>query len=304
MGEKTAISWTDHTFNPWWGCSHAGPGCEFCYAEVWAARYGFDVWGPGKPRRYFGDKHWHEPIKWNNIATVAGVRRRVFCASMADVFDNEVDQVHRERLWTLIRHTPNLDWIIVTKRIGNVMSMLPQDWMFLGRGYRNVWLLVTVCDQKEADRDIPKLLRTPAAVHGISYEPALGPLRLPFLVRGAVGYLTGGRGVKDGEPWFVDAGGTQWSAYDVEIEGINWAICGGESGPNARECEGGIEAAARSLRDQCRLTDGRIAFHMKQMGGRKRPMPPIPDDLMIREWPKQLAPELAADDPNGGATDG
>src|SRR5258706_450821 len=101
MGERTDISWTDHTFNPWWGCTKVGPGCDHCYAEALALRFG-TRWGVGQPRRFFGDKHWNEPRRWHKKALAVGNRRRVFCASMADVFDNEVEQEHRERLWSLI----------------------------------------------------------------------------------------------------------------------------------------------------------------------------------------------------------
>src|SRR5258708_26167576 len=130
--------------------------------------------GPGLAGRNLGDAHWREPIKWNRSALAESRRHRVFCASMADVFDNEVAQAPRKRLWELVRHTPNLDWLILTKRIGNASKMLPRDW---GSGYPNVWLIVSV-DQSALRRDVPKLLAVPAIIPGVSIEPQLGPVRL------------------------------------------------------------------------------------------------------------------------------
>jgi protein gp37 len=131
-------------------------------------------WGPHSVRRYFGNEYWGQPLKWNCLAAAEGCRHRVFCASMADVFDNEADPAVRERLWRLIRQTHNLDWLLLTKRIGNAPKMLPADW---GNGYPNVWLIVSV-DQIGLERDCPKLLAIPAIVHGVSIEPQLAPVRL------------------------------------------------------------------------------------------------------------------------------
>ena len=175
MGTVTKIEWCDHTFNPWWGCTQVSPLCDRCYAMMLDIRWFKRAhWGPGASRRYFGDVHWREPLKWERSAQVEGRRHRVFCASMADVFDNEVDQAVRDRLWWLIRQTPNLDWLVLTKRIGNAPEMLPDDW---GTGYPNVWLLVSV-DQAGLERDVPKLLAIPAVVHGVSIEPQLAPVQL------------------------------------------------------------------------------------------------------------------------------
>jgi protein gp37 len=127
IGKTISIAWTSHTFNPWRGCVKVGPGCDFCYAEAQANRYGHAVWGAGRPRRYFTDHHWNEPRKWNRDAERVRSTSFVFCASMSDVFDNEVEQEHRERLWGLIGETPMLPWQLVTKRSGNAPKMLP-DW--------------------------------------------------------------------------------------------------------------------------------------------------------------------------------
>jgi protein gp37 len=214
MGEITTIPWCDHTFNPWWGCTEAGPGCASCYARESDHGWGGDHWGQGKPRRYFGDDHWREPVRWNRAAEAAGQRRHVFCASMADVFDNEVDQSHRERLWALICATPWLDWLVVTKRIPNALKMLPVDW---GDGYPNVWLISTVVTQAEADRDIPRLAAIPARIHGLSIEPQLEAIDLSRFA--------------------LDS---RW-----------WVICGGESGAQARPFR---LDWARALRDRCAAT--------------------------------------------------
>lgn len=173
MSENSGIQWTTHTFNPWWGCAKVSPGCDNCYAERDSKRYGFDLWGVGANRRTFGDKHWNEPLKWDRASANGGQRARVFCASMADVFDKDAPPGARERLWGLIRATPNLDWQILTKRIGNAPKMLPEDW---GDGYHNVWLGASLVNREEMLRDAEKLLAVPAAVHFWSYEPALGPL--------------------------------------------------------------------------------------------------------------------------------
>jgi protein gp37 len=150
MGAVTKIEWCHHTFNPWWGCTQVNPLCDHCYAMMLDARWFKRAhWGPGAARRYFNDKYWAQPLEWDRRGSVASSRRRVFCASMADVSDNDADPAVRDRLWGLIRQTPNLDWLLLTKRIGNASKMLPADW---GDGYPNVWLIVSV-DQAALDRD-------------------------------------------------------------------------------------------------------------------------------------------------------
>ncbi|HEY2512934.1 MAG TPA: DUF5131 family protein, partial [Polyangiaceae bacterium] len=117
MVANSKIQWTDHTFNPWWGCQRVSPGCEHCYAEAFAKRTGHGVWGPTAQRRFFGEAHWKEPLKWNEAAKRSGQRARVFCASMADVFEDRWElEPHRARLAGLIRVTPHLDWLLLTKR--------------------------------------------------------------------------------------------------------------------------------------------------------------------------------------------
>lgn len=228
MAEISAISWCDATFNPWIGCTKVSAACDFCYAERDNKhRKWVDGWGVGVPRRR--TKTWGDPIKWNNKAIVTGYRPRVFCASLADVFDNEVDQAWRDDLWELIRRTRNLRWILLTKRIGNARKMLPPVWPF-----HHVGLMATLESQEVWDRDVPKLITTPAAWHGVSSEPLLGRIDMrPMLDR-----------------------------YQHVNGGLDWVITGGESGPHHRPLD---MDAVRFMRDQC--SSAGIAFHHKQNGG-------------------------------------
>jgi protein gp37 len=174
MGQVSAISWTDATFNPWIGCTKVSPACDHCYAERdnrhrrWA-----DGWGPGIPRHRTTPEYWRGPLRWNRRAELTGYRPRVFCASLADLFDNEVHQSWRDDLWALVRATPHLRWMLLTKRIGNAAKMLPQDWP-----YPHVGLMSTLENQEVFDRDWPKLARLPAAWRGVSAEPLLSPIKI------------------------------------------------------------------------------------------------------------------------------
>ena len=181
MAELSTIEWTTHTFNPWWGCTKVSDGCKFCYAEAIARRYGNDVWGVNKPRRTFGEKHWAEPLKWNAAAQAAGQRARVFCGSMADVFEDRRDlDAERVRLWVLIAQTPWLDWLLLSKRPECVRALAPWG----NKWPRNVWLGTTVEDQRRAEERLPILAGIPAVVRFISAEPLLGQLDLaPWLRR-------------------------------------------------------------------------------------------------------------------------
>lgn len=271
MTENSNIEWTTHTFNPWIGCQKVGPGCDHCYAETWDSR-GLQQresrWGPHAARTRTSAGNWSKPLAWNRAADGAAERPRVFCASLADVFDNHpsVDPQWRQDLWALIKATPNLDWMLLTKRPGNIAKMLPDDW---GTGYSNVWLGCTVVNQEEADRDIPKLLDVPAAVHFLSMEPLLGPVDLLHLRR----YNP------KGEPWINALRGlvtrgqylarspnecsfaTSTRCIPPELPAIDLVIVGGESGKKARPMH---PDWARSLRDQC-VAAG-TAFFFKQWG--------------------------------------
>ena len=222
MGEHSKIEWTDHTFNPWWGCVRVSPACQHCYAETFSKRVGLDVWGVGESRRFFGAKHWQEPRKWNAAAQRAGVRARVFCASMADVFEDRADLVQpRADLFVLIDDTPWLDWLLLTKRPEHIERLMPAYW---GNGvWPNVWLGATVEDSLRESR-IEALRSAPAVVRFLSCEPLL-------------------------------------ASVAPNLAGIQWVICGGESGHGARPMR--VEWA-RSLRDRC--VDAGVAFHFKQWG--------------------------------------
>jgi protein gp37 len=175
MAEHTEISWADATFNPWIGCTRISPACDHCYA---AAQNEFRKWVPGWgtsiPRRR--TKTWGDPVRWNRDAALTGRRPRIFCASLADVFDNEVHRAWHSDLWQLIKATPNLRWMLLTKRIGNASKTLPPDWP---QDFLHVGLMATIANQDEWDRDYHKLTKLPAAWRGVSAEPLLGPIKIP-----------------------------------------------------------------------------------------------------------------------------
>lgn len=180
MGRNSEIEWTHHTFNPWWGCQRVSAGCRNCYAEAFDRRFGPSHWGPSAERKVMGEAYWYQPLRWNRAAELAGQRSRVFCASMADVFERRSDlEFRRERLWRLISETPALDWLLLTKRPENIEDMLPVLW--LESPQPNVWLGTSVEDQRTADERMPSLLGVmrPPVVRFLSMEPLLGPVTLP-----------------------------------------------------------------------------------------------------------------------------
>jgi protein gp37 len=196
MSAPKSIPCVHYSFNPWWGCTRLSAGCDHCYAATLDARVGGDHWGPEAARRTFGEKYWARPLKWSADAAAAGERHRVLCASMADLFDASAPQGQLERLWALIRRTPSLDWLLLTKRPGRIARSLPPDW---GDGYPNVWLGVSVEDAPAARSRLPVLGELPAALRFVCCEPLLGPVDL--------------------RPW---------------AQAIDWVIAGGETGPGAR----------------------------------------------------------------------
>lgn len=235
MGENSKIEWTDHTFNPWIGCQKVSPGCDHCYAEAMMDhRYGKVQWGPHGERKRTSAANWRKPLQWARAARDTGRRPRVFCASLADVFDNQVPAAWRIDLWSLIRHTPELDWLLLTKRPENIAAMMPKHPSGTNWHFPNVWLGTTAEDQAHYDRRWPILSRIPNALAFISYEPALGPLR---------------------------------DIYATAGQAPDWIICGGESGSAARAMD---PEWARDLRDEC--AERGIPFFMKQMTG-KKPIP-------------------------------
>lgn len=269
MSQHTGIEWTHHTFNPVWGCLKVSPGCAHCYADTWAQRFGHQLWGPAgtTARKTFGAAHWREPRRWERLAAAANVRRRVFCGSMCDVFeDHPTTNAEREKLWPLIKATPHLDWLLLTKRPERVRQCLPADWL---TGYPNVWLGTSVEDQKAADTRIPALLEVPAILHFLSCEPLLGPVELdgawhdylsvhPWTTEQECCFRARGNGADCG-----GAGCTGPDAVQVPLENrVGWVIGGGESGPDARPCD---PAWLASLRSQCAAHG--VPFFLKQLGG-------------------------------------
>ena len=321
MGEKTKIQWCDHTFNCWRGCAKVSPGCANCYADAQAKRNPgvLGIWGPSGTRVVASESKWREPLKWNRDAEKAGVRRRVFCASMADVFEDWTGDIRlasgdiagreiagggmmkltlddvRARLFSLICDTPNLTWLLLTKRPQNVQPMLERighhgdlplnirvggessvwDWMPIS----NVWIGTSVENQAAADGRIPHLLKIPAAVRFLSCEPLLGPVDLSRWLRGAdpdcpspdsVCPECGGDVACDGQESLyrcvehsgirIGCGwqGDEPDAYECPID---WVIVGGESGQGSRPCQ--VEWV-RDLVRQCKAAS--VPVFVKQLG--------------------------------------
>lgn len=239
-----------YTFNPWWGCVPVSTGCQICYAETFANRFG-KWWGPWADRRFFDEKYWSNPPKWNKKAGKEGIREKVF-PSMCDPFEDNPTLVEpRGQLGRLIEVTPNLDWMLLTKRIENAEEMLRDDFGFWGSlgamgGYHrkwldlpeNVWLGTSLENQKVADKRLPVLLSTPARNRFLSCEPLLGPINLGLLGT-----------CDDWQP-----------AY----EKLSWVIVGGESGHGARPMH---PDWPRALRDEC--NEAGIPFFFKQHGAWK-----------------------------------
>lgn len=254
MGENTKVPYVHHSFSPWWGCSH---GCPYCFAAKLAHRLGYSeggtkghaLFGPNSRRRFFGEKRWAEPLKWNERAKKRGVRERVLCATMCDVFESltvghpdSASLVNtRSDLWRLIERTPHLDWLLLTKRVDHLYAMWPLRWS--KEPPPHVWLGTTIESQPAADKRVDHLLQVPAARHFISYEPALGPL--------------------DATPWLGDV---KWSEDhggmpgDFTTSGLDWVIAGCASGAGAPPAEADW---FRSLRDQCQ--EAGVPFFLKQM---------------------------------------
>lgn len=267
---ETTIEWTrgpggeqGYTFNPWVGCTKISVGpqgaCVNCYAESWAKRAGHpDLWTG--TRRRTSESYWRLPLKWDREAAAAGERRRVFCASLADVFDIAVPTQWRADLIRLIRETQNLDWLLLTKRIGNAREMieesLTEGHLLTSREpswpWPHVWLGATIANQKEAERDIPKLLALPARVHFLSCEPLLGPINLRELhiprpdTQCTDTKLDALHGAWSGTcPPRVDLADSRPLLPSI-LPPVDWVIGGGESGPRPTHPDW-----ARSLRDQC-----------------------------------------------------
>lgn len=257
--KNSAIEWTHHTFNPWLGCTEVSPACANCYARTWSLRAGRAHLWHGKRERTSAE-NWRGPAKWNRDAAARGARERVFTASLADVFDNEVPAQWRADLFEVIRSTPSLDWLLLTKRIGNARRMLPQPWR--AEDWPNVWLGATVVTQEEVARDVPKLAALSAAVRFLSIEPLIEAINFAGL--------------------WVDHPDPRM--HENLLERIDWMIVGGESGGQARPLE--VEWCT-VLREQCAAIGTK--FFMKQGSGANWPsykdFATFPEQLRVREIP-------------------
>jgi protein gp37 len=243
MSANSKIEWCEHTFNPWIGCQKVSPACDHCYAESWAKYSGRVEFGPGKERRRTSEKNWRAPLKWNAEATRNKTRPRVFCASLADVFDNAVPLAWRVDLFRLIDATPSLIWMLLTKRIGNAERMIREARTNTAASMN--WLGVTVCNQEEYDRDIPRLLQVPSwlsVMRFVSIEPMLGPIHLDLPTQPIT------------FEWIEEE---KW-LWKPEIDLV---IVGGETGPHARPMH---PEWVRSIRDQCK--EAGVPFFFKQWG--------------------------------------
>lgn len=248
MSKETGIAWADHTFNPWIGCAKVSAGCDHCYAARYGKRYHVP-WTADGARRVTASSTWRQVAGWNAAARKAGVRRRVF-PSLCDIFDTAAPRQTREAFWSLVARTPDLDWLLLTKRPQNVMKLLPENW---GTGWPNVWLGVSAEDQAAADLRIPHLLLLPAKVRFVSIEPMIGPVQLRW-VRNT------GTEVTDALVGHVVS--TQFTVNSpVIVPKLDWVILGGETGPGARRME---MAWARSVAYDC-STAG-VPFFFKQWG--------------------------------------
>lgn len=317
MSANSKIEWTTHTFNPWIGCTKVSPGCLNCYAETQneLRKWNPAGWGKGVPRKRTSENYWKQPLKWNRDVEAAqrelderrkisdphneqpeiwqAARPRVFCASLADWLDDEVPVEWLADLLVLIHATPNLDWMLLTKRPENfqkriynatlcldssapldvvgvpvpsdgpnaAVALMCEKWRLDAASPANVWIGTTVEDQQRADERIPKLLKIPARVRFLSCEPLLGAVDLRFKGSTDVNFPDDFDSwtEKKKDQWFSDIAR---ATYIARCEnGIDLVICGGESGPDARPMH---PDWARSLRDQC--VDAGVPFFFKQWG--------------------------------------
>lgn len=231
MGEVTGISWTDRTWNPWHGCLKISAGCKFCYMYRDKKRYGQDPAIVVRSKTTFND-----PLKWKS--------GRVFTCSWSDFFIEQADG-WRDEAWDVIRRTPHLTYQILTKRPERIAGHLPADW---GTGWPNVWLGVSVEDEDYADQRIPLLVQTPAAIRFLSMEPLLGPVSLRWMP-------------VFGKPYACQRKDSNSTKHLDGLKQIDWVICGGESGPEARMFR---SEWAKVLLEECR--EARVPFFLKQMG--------------------------------------
>lgn len=292
MGKNSLIGWCDHTFNPWIGCSKVSAGCKFCYAEhLMDHRFGKVKWGDHGERVRTSEANWKQPLKWNRECEKSGTRARVFCGSLCDVFEDREDLIPiRRDLFELIWETPNLDWLLLTKRPENIWKIWP-DRTDTGTEYGdllipvpNVWLGCSVENQEMADKRIPELLKyhDEASVLFLSCEPLLEKIDLSrfFWIEDAMGDL--------------ETPGLSMPIIshrrEVNLPCIDWVIVGGESGDQARPFN---SIWSRDLLYQCK--EAYVPFFMKQLGSNSdirtfhkkgEDIDEFPEDLRVRQFPK------------------
>jgi len=236
MGQHTHIQWADHTFNPWWGCTRVAEGCRHCYAESldkWLHKGAH--WGVGRPRMVMSNSYWSQPLRWNQAAEKAGERRRVFCGSMCDVMDPAAPYSEVRALWDVIEQTPNLDWLLLSKR--------PDRYRPTFERYgcpRNVWAGASASTQRECDEACRHLQYLPSTLEFLSLEPLIEKVIIPPLSLSRPG---------DRDEGIADR--------------IDWVIVGGESGPGARACD---TDWIEQIVDQCAGCG--IPVFVKQLGKR------------------------------------
>lgn len=245
MAKNSGIDWCDHSWNPFQGCRKVSPGCLNCYMYRDKKRYGHD------PATVIRSKSatFNSPLKWKDPA-------KVFVCSWSDFFIEDADP-WRDDAWEIIRKCPQHTFQILTKRPENILDRLPKDWPL-----HNVWLGVTAENQEQADKRIPLLLQIPAAVRFVSIEPMISAVDTSSFLGTIHNDLVGANRNEGYGPW---------------VSGIEWVICGGETGPNARQMD---EYWALALKIQCKLAG--VPFFMKQMTNKA----PIPEYLQGREFPK------------------
>jgi protein gp37 len=249
MARESKIEWTDATFNPWIGCERVAPECDHCYAAARSKRVGEPELWEGQRRRTTA-AYWRGPLKWaRTLPAELGRRPRVFCASLADVFDNRARPEWLADLFALIRATPELDWLLLTKRITRAAHVLER----LEAVPANIWLGVSAGTRQAYERDVPRLLAIPGpAVRFVSMEPLLEPVRLDYVTR------------ETSERVYVDnpLTGFRSNGYGGDFgPRLDWVIAGGESGPGARPMH---PDWPRAIRAQC--AEHRVPFFFKQWG--------------------------------------
>ena len=255
MGKHTGIAWCDHTFSAWWGCFKISQGCKNCYAEGVATRFGSNIWGPidtTDRRTHFTEKHSNEPLNWNRNAREAGVMRKVFSASMSDVFEDHPQVVDaRKRLWDTVKRTDCLIWQLLTKRPENIERLLPADgW---GDAYDRVWLGTSVEDSAVLDR-VDILREIDAKVRWLSVEPMIGRIE------------------------------------KLNLEGIHWVVVGGESGSKARPMDIGWVRELKAMCDEVGAAFfmkqlGTVLAKEMNIAGKGDEMLDFPEDLRVRDFP-------------------